>query len=481
MALQLDPSSGLPLDPATLQALQEQQLSRDIAGGGAASRMNEMTVGRGINTMFPNLQMRQAQAADQAMRGLNIAPQGDGESDIDFQLRTLRGQQGAIASVDPRAAMGLNDRIAKLAEMKFQNARLTAEDQRQQATFDANAPERAAAGAVGGYAYLGKVDKDGQLLSSSVFDATNSAEAADAQRQMKADPSLRIFSQKDIANLTKSEDSASRKLAQSLLLQQMKDKAGLIPDETVPQFAFDSTINPTLLSRLSPGAKAQLEQFYNKVGMSTADQGSIRAEYKGMMAAVGVASKREANMNLFTNELQQQQGVLLDTQSGLDRGRVAYINKLWSQGQTYFGDNKQEAAYAAALQTYVNTYARVVGGGTGVVSDNARKEALAALSGGYLGPQGMKGATDMLSQKEAAIVNNASDATVELFSNPSKYKHLLAWQDRARKLGYNVAATSTEDSALDAKSPPAAAPPQPPPGAAPQQTGLPAGWSVQAH
>jgi hypothetical protein len=458
MALQLDPNSGLPLDPATLQRLQEQDMMRGVAetGGSAADRLTAETVGRGVNTLFPNLAMRQSQQLDAANKA-NPVVQQPGEGDNAFMIRQLKSQRDNAAAIDPMAAAHYNTQILKFQNAIAEQAHLSAETQGLQDKHQdwvAGSAGRAAEANLAGYNYVAKINPQGELVSTKIFDASDPAQTQSMTDAVKNDPSLRVFSQKQIADLTKSQDSGERKLAQQLLLAQQRQQAGLIPDETVAQMGLDAVINPVLLSRLQPGAKAQLENFYTKAGLSTAEQGAIRAEYKGMMAAVGNATKRQANIDLFANELQNEQKLLLGSMQGLDRGRVALINKAWANGQTYMGDSKGEAAYAAALQTYINTYARVVGGGTGVVSDNARKEALAAISGGYLGPQGMQGATDMLSQKETAIMRGASDATVELYTNPERYRRLTAAQDRIRKLGYNIATTSTDDSATDQRSPP---------------------------
>jgi hypothetical protein len=131
MALQLDPNSGLPLDPATLQMLQEKQMMQSVAetGGSARERQNNATVSGAANTLFPNLAMRQSQQMDAAMKAQNLQPQA-GEAPMDFNIRQLSAMRNAAASIDPQAALHMTDQLAKLQQAKEQQSHLQAEDQR---------------------------------------------------------------------------------------------------------------------------------------------------------------------------------------------------------------------------------------------------------------------------------------------------------------------------------------------------------------
>ena len=131
MALPLDTNSGLPLDPATMQALQQQQLARDISmtGGNARERMNDMGVATAVNTLFPSPQMIQSRAADQALKATQLT-QNPGEPDLDFSIRKLAAQRDALNPIDPLAAAGLNTQLLKLGQAKLEQAHLTADTQR---------------------------------------------------------------------------------------------------------------------------------------------------------------------------------------------------------------------------------------------------------------------------------------------------------------------------------------------------------------
>jgi hypothetical protein len=130
----IDPNTGMPYDPATLQQLQQQEMMRYIAqgGGGAATRLNEQAAGLGISNLFPSQAVQTARQVQTAMAQAQagIDPQGNGESDLDFSIRQLRAQRDAVASVSPESAAAMNTQLLKLGEMRFQQSRLAAQDQR---------------------------------------------------------------------------------------------------------------------------------------------------------------------------------------------------------------------------------------------------------------------------------------------------------------------------------------------------------------
>ena len=127
----LDPNSGLPIDPQTMQALQEQQLARDISmtGGNARERQADMAIAQGVNTLFPSPEMIRARNVQAAMQAATLQP-NEGESDLDFSIRQLRAQRDAVATFDPESAAGLNTRLLTLGQAKLEQAHLTAQDAR---------------------------------------------------------------------------------------------------------------------------------------------------------------------------------------------------------------------------------------------------------------------------------------------------------------------------------------------------------------
>jgi hypothetical protein len=111
MALPLD-SSGLPLDPATLQVLQQEQMTREIAqtGGDAAFKMNDSAFQQGMSSLFPSPEVQQARTAQEALQQAAVT-QNDGESDLDVSIRQMRVQRDALAPFSPQAAAAVNTKL----------------------------------------------------------------------------------------------------------------------------------------------------------------------------------------------------------------------------------------------------------------------------------------------------------------------------------------------------------------------------------
>ena len=130
----IDPNSGLPLDPSTLQQMQQLAIARQFGGGGgsAIERQNDATIATGVNSLFPNQATQQARGAQAALASAmsNLGPQQTGESDMDYTIRQLKAQAGAVAPFSPQSADALSMKILALEQSKTEQARLTAQDQR---------------------------------------------------------------------------------------------------------------------------------------------------------------------------------------------------------------------------------------------------------------------------------------------------------------------------------------------------------------
>lgn len=158
---------------------------------------------------------------------------------------------------------------------------------------------------------------------------------------------------------------------------------------------------------------------------------------------------------------------VLDTLQGVTRTDWRPLNAGIAAGNTAFSD-PGEKAYGVAIQSFVNDYARVVAGGTGVSTDSAREDAKALISRAD-GPAAVKAAVQQMAVKETQIIRSASDSAIEVLSNPNKYPTLSKIQDKLR-----IKYPSNADSAATA--------PAPAPNSAPAAaSGLPSGWSVVQH
>jgi hypothetical protein len=132
-----------------------------------------------------------------------------------------------------------------------------------------------------------------------------------------------------------------------------------------------------------------------------------------------------------------------------------------------------EKAYAGAIQSFINTYARVISGGTGTSTDSAREEAWNLLRKAD-GPEAVKAAVQQLAVNELGVVRQASSTAVEALAHPDKYGAILKIQ---QKLGFK--ALDDNDSRFTVPNGQAA--PALPPSQTQGQGGLPQGWSVVQH
>ena len=131
--LPVSSQSGLPIDPMTLQALQEQQMGQMVnsQGGAAAWRMNNAAAQQALGSLFPSPQMQLANQAQGALKSATLTP-NPGENPLDFQIRQTAAYMHAVAPYSPQSALSLGDKLAQLSNMKEEQQHLVASDQRQQ-------------------------------------------------------------------------------------------------------------------------------------------------------------------------------------------------------------------------------------------------------------------------------------------------------------------------------------------------------------
>ncbi len=477
----VDPSSGLvsngglPLDPTTMQALQQQQLSQSLGsevGGNAATRANFNAAGQAMGNLFPSQAVQQARRTQSALQSAAIE-QNPGESDVDYSIRQLHAQRDAIASFNPQAAAQINTQILKLGEMKFEQQRLQASDARTQQEFNDTEPAKAAAAqaslaqtkATGTLAYTATQDPDAELgYRLKAFDLAKPEDSAAFQASVKAGATP--FSAEKAAALFANSNTADMRMAGELAKAQLA-AGGSIDSDSIKQMAGESLFDPSVLSRVSGGVRAAVAKAKVDAGITITDEAQAKLEYRAMQTAVGQAGRRDGNMQTLEGSMQGMGQNVLDTLQGVTRTDWRPLNAGIAAGNTAFSD-PGEKAYGVAIQSFVNDYARVVAGGTGVSTDSAREDAKALISRAD-GPAAVKAAVQQMAVKETQIIRSASDSAIEVLSNPNKYPTLSKIQDKLR-----IKYPSNADSAATA--------PAPAPNSAPAAaSGLPSGWSVVQH
>lgn len=480
MALPLDQNSGLPLDPTTLQALQQQQLASqmDQQGGTPATRMNSTAVAQGVSNLFPSQQVQQAQRVQTALRSAQLT-QDPGESPLAFSMRQLQAQRDAIAPFSPESAAQMNTQLVKLAQMQFEQNRLTAADQRsnEEESDRHNAAVAALPGeqakgrlaeAVDSTAFVVTPDKTNPLgFSAKAFPVTT-PEGTQALTDWAKRTGGAVVSGDKYASMMTSGDVAQMRIAAELARAQAAS-GGPISKDAVNFLAGESIFDPGQLSRAPFGIRQQIAQAKVDAGIQPQDEAQAKLEYKAMQTAVTRAGAREGNMATLENSMAGLGAQVNQTLAGVTRTDFQPLNALIRAGKTTFSD-PAEQRYADALQSFVNEYARVISGGANQSTDSARNEAwdLIAKNGG---PAAIRAAVDQLGTKETGIIRDASASAVELMAKPSQYPTLTK---AFTKLGFRPPGDQDVSAQTGAQV-------SPPPAPAAGTGGLPAGWSVTAH
>lgn len=470
----LDQNSGLPLDPATLQALQDQQRYKDTAetGGNAATRLNIGAVNQGVSNLFPSQAMQQARASQQALQGAQTT-QNPGESDLDYSIRQLAAQRDAVASSDPRSAAQMNTQLLKMGQMKLEQTKLQAQDSRAQEDHDANAGERAQKQATGALAYVVTQDPKAELgYTAQAFD-TSSPDGVAGLKDAAQKPGAQVMSADKAAALFNSSNSADMRLA-GQLARTAASATGSLPPDAIPQIAVESIFDKSAMSRFTPGDRAAIASFKVSKGITPTDEISAQTEIKAVQAAATQAGRREGSITLLQQSLGGMGNQVLDSLKGLSRTDFAPLNSGIMAGKREFSD-PGEARYAAAVQTFVNEYARVISGGSGNSTEGARKEAWATLNKAG-GPASVAAAVHQMAVTESGIVQQAGDAAIEMLAYPGRYRALTKIQKAA---GLAPPMLNNQDLQVTNPNPTTAPQTQTAP-AAPNGT-IPSGWSVVAH
>jgi hypothetical protein len=470
-----DPNGGLPIDPTVLQGMQQQQLFGDMTqgfGGNAATRANMGAAASALSSLFPSPQVQQARQTQAALRGAQVS-QNPGESDVDYSIRQLQAQRDAVAPFDPQAAAQMNTQLLKLGQMKIEQSHLIAQDQREQAEFQEGEPGRQAAAsqakATGTLAYVVNQDPNSDFgFSAKAYDTSNPDDVE--QLRAAARKGGQIMSASQAAQLFGKTDVASMRVQQALVKAQV-DANSLTP-EGINLLAGNYAIDPNAMARQPPSVRAQVLNRLANVGVTPTDMAAARSQLRFLNSDASTVGRRAGNIDILQNEMQGMGDQVLKTLGGVTRTSWTTLNSMIATGKGALSD-PGEKAYAGAIQSFVNTYARVISGGTGQSTDSARSEAWALLNKAD-GPAAVKAAVNQLAVNELGIVRQASSTAVEALAHPEKYGAILKIQE---KLGFK--ALDGDDSRFTATQ--GQATPQLPPSQTQGQGGLPAGWSVVQH
>lgn len=432
----LGSAAGMPLSPAEMQDMYGMQMMRGLSGvprgiaPGQAAGLQAMD--QGVANISPAMQ-RQRDLYN-TMRGITAdTPQRQGESPTDYNIRLTTALAHAAAKIDPNAAVKLLDRREMLLEQQKQQNLLQAEtglDQKRSAYTEAeteNAGEdtalkkfqlgQAETAAKGGIPALVQ-DQKGQFSAYNLADPQSRAQYLRAQ-QAGGIP----WTQKGYEAYM----AAKERMFVSLGNAQMN--YGTYTPTVIAHAALQSLFHPGILEYRGP-EKAWVQGIMSAANITPAETEAVQNESKALSVAANQAGSRAGRIQYINNEivpLGKQVTALIDQNPRTD---FTLLNNAIRAGRTSFS-NPNEAKLAAAMQALVNTYARLISGGSNITSDAAREEAWSILRKGQ-GPAGIKAAVSQIVNKEAKIVDTAAPAAVAMMTDPNRFRNMIDAQNKLK-------------------------------------------------
>lgn len=389
----------------------------------------------------------QAQALQSRMKDIlnNVGPSPDGEDPLDLQLRQANAVARGVIDINPQVAMQAAAQATKLQQAKFQQAQLQASTQNTQAEATKRTLENKIEKVV--LHTQPSIGEDGNISMPQItatldpndpnFSTQLNAAQADAQsRGLTVLPSL----SSDFESSLKASSlmSAQMKLGMqdrkfahdeqmANLRSQLAAQSGLTEDG-LKTATLNQIMNPDMVTRMKPGDKVAMQNYMAAEGITGQDIQSARLEQRGLQAAATTAGRRDGNISVLANSMDGMGAQVLDTLKQVDRGNVQMLNQAFASGRTQFG-NANETRYAAAINSFVNEYARVIAGGTNQTTDASRAEAMSLINRAQ-SPEQVKAVVDQLGNKETQIVKGASEEAIEQLANPKRYSHLSAISEK---------------------------------------------------
>lgn len=454
LGLPISEGSGLPLDPMTMQALQQQQLVQQVnaQGGTSAERANTMASQQAISSLFPSPAVQTAAKVQSALRDAQLT-QKPGEGELDFSIRQLQAQRDAVAQYSPESAAALNTQLTKLAEMKFEQNKLTAQDQRAQQEADDKHKLFEAQQAAGANQYL--VGPDNKLIGR--YDMYQQDDRLGLAKAKADNPTARLYNQADYDKYLDTMQEIAERARETAEYKRLSLlNTGIAPGSEgmlAAQYATGWS------GRMSAPERAVAMNELQAKGVTLGDQAAARADISALQSGARTIGARQANISTIENSLGSLGDQATARLIGLNNGQLKLLNSFLNAGKAQTND---PAVYQAFLATQAlrTEYARLLRGGS-VPDDQSMLEAKGLIPDNLDG-RAMAGITEQIRKGEVPALKNGSDLALDAYTNPAKWKGLITL---SRKLGIKT------DELSDAQSNTGTVPTSPSGGAATQQPG----------
>jgi hypothetical protein len=425
----IDSMADYMADPMeTAQAGQDQIMkgleSNNYTAKGAAFGS---ILGRSLNGgMDPATQKAAAEQSAVKETMANLAPKGDQESDLDYQIRQSGAIYNTVSPHDPQMAMRVADHIATLSEARSQQKSLEAKTAE---TEDTNATRQITQGT------FVVADKNGNNMATvSRFMpgpngqmVPNPKFAEQLQQALADNPgSTPVTSEKfegDKRALQVMRDNNAQQLA--LIRAQAKAALGDVPDDVLKGWVEKLATRSATLRNATPAERDAIIAYQYSHGIHESDLASAYNEQAGLHAEATSEGRRLGNISTISLGLTGLIKNVNDAAAGLNRTDMRALNSAIIGGKTAFSDPKEQA-YATAVQGLITDYSRVMSSGVGQTSDSSRDHArdLLPLNSSKAAMQ----ASMNMMQKEVDVIKNAGDEALQVTANPQRYKALMKIQ-----------------------------------------------------
>lgn len=392
------------------------------------------------------VQARQVSAAmQQIIQNSNENSPSD-ESPIDKQQRLAQAVAAGMANISPQIALKANMQAVAMQQAKQQQALLQAQTANEQQTTADNVVKNDAAKMGQVYQVHGvATGKDGLPIYKAVGDPIpmynpDGSKNPDFNTQLQANIALAKqqglsapqFSTVDKFQNSKDQVALIRAQAQAAQAdKKAQSSMGLTPD-AVANSAVLSIVAPNTVTRFSKDDKEAIANFMAQRGISGVDAAAAQSQMRALNAASVAQGTRVGNITTMEQSIDGKNGLaqqVLNTLGGVDRTRFPALNSGIVAMKNAAGSGP-EAAYSTAIQGLVTEYARVISGGTGITSDEARKQATDLLSKAS-SPEAVRAVVAQIRDGELKAIKNGSDQAIELIAHPERYGAIVRLQQKA--------------------------------------------------
>lgn len=322
-----NPFAGLNLPTAQQVRQANQQRYQQAWASGNPYAMQQATFQNALDSIFGNPQEMQAKKVMDVLQGAYNSVHGqEGDTDVDTEIKRLRAQRDAIASIDPQAANQINMQMLQLGQVKLEQDKLKADQQRAAAEEKRKEAEEARKATAFPVELAGKITDTeqnmaegvnymnpdtGEMVNVPATDAVKRAEMR-ARGYVEAGKPTLQGSKADVTGLTKpvvtdlqtSIANSSRQLDAFAQIAQKWNPAFLTIPTQVIQGA-NKGFEKLTGKNLSPEIAAQAQQYYDFRTQTMQALNSYIKSITGAQAAVAEYERLEKsfpNMNQSPTE-----------------------------------------------------------------------------------------------------------------------------------------------------------------------------------